>query len=109
MTTHQHDDPEAILRQLRQQFVDGFERQCDRLGAAIAGSDAGTAGAREELRHLLHRMAGLSGTLGLARVSTQAADLEGALEHDPVARGPLTAAVARLQAALREDLADPAQ
>lgn len=66
-------DPEQVLREGRARFVASFPRQIDRIEQLL---DDTAAPAREELRRLVHRIAGFAGTVGLPAVGARAAALE---------------------------------
>ncbi len=99
-------DLDRVLGEARQRFVSAFDAQCDSL--APPADQAGvkplplTAAVA-----LLHRMAGLGGTIGFPRVSAKAAELEEALDTGTMTRADLGAATAALRAAFNSDVAGP--
>jgi len=97
-------DPEQVLREGRARFVAGLPRQLERIEQLLG--ETAPAG-REELRRLVHRMAGFGGTVGFPSVSARAAELEGLID-DP---GFDVALARHMTGALREaftrDLASP--
>lgn len=95
------------LREARGQFMRTFASQC----AAIAEPPAQTENSPSSSAHaieLLHRMAGLGGTIGFSRVSARAAELEETLRTSAVSRAELHDGIAALQSAFAEDAAEPA-
>ena len=105
------DDPEAALRDARQRFLASFPKRSDSIGLLL--STVATVGARgpvAPLRHALHRMCGLAGTLGFPTVSARARDLE--LMLDGLDGGTFDASRANLvfeamEQAFTDDLASP--
>ena len=71
------DDPDAVLLAVRQRFVAGFLERFNSFGLMIdaIGADV-DGGPGEALAQLLHRTAGLGGTIGLPLVSERARQLE---------------------------------
>src|SRR2546426_7457632 len=71
------DDPDAVLRAARQRFVAGFLERFNSFGLMIdaVGSNV-EGGPIDALAQLLHRTAGLGGTIGLPSVSERAKQLE---------------------------------
>lgn len=70
-------DPLQVLRETRAKFVAAFPEQITRIGDLVdraAARDLRTPIA--ELRQLVHRMAGLAGTIGFPTVSARASELE---------------------------------
>ena len=75
------DDPEAAMRDARQRFIAAFPKRSDSIGLML--SVVATLGARgpvSPLRHIVHRTAGLAGTLGFPGVSIKARALEEMLD-----------------------------
>ena len=67
------DDPEAAMRDARQRFIAAFPKRSDSIGLML--SVVATLGARGPigpLRQIVHRTAGLAGTLGFPGVSIKA-------------------------------------
>jgi len=90
------DDPEEALREVRGRFVAAFPDQCDLVAAVL--TDAADRAPLEGALKIVHRMAGLAGTIGFPTVSLRAAELESRLSATP-----FDAAIARdLLAGLRE-------
>ena len=100
------DDVSRVLRETRQQFVGAFAGQCDTIAAAADQSGTPSASSEHAIA-LLHRMAGLGGTVGFPRVSAKAAELEEALRAATVSPVELRDAVAALQGAFAQDVAEP--
>jgi CheY-like chemotaxis protein len=107
----QPDDPEAAIRDARQRFLASFPKRSDSIGLLL--STVATVGARgpvAPLRHAIHRMCGLAGTLGFPRVSARARELETLL--DGLDDGTFDASRANLmfeamEQAFTDDLANP--
>jgi DNA-binding response OmpR family regulator len=97
-------DLQAVMVAARQAFVDGFASQCDALDAAARQpSPAAIADAVARL----HRMAGLGGTIGFARVSARAAEFEDVLRGATPASAQMAALVDGLRRAFADDRAEP--
>jgi HPt (histidine-containing phosphotransfer) domain-containing protein len=79
------EDPEQVLREVRERFVRGFSGRCDRLDAMIAQN------AFAPLVADTHQLAGLAGMIGLPSVSERARELEDQLRDT----GRLDAVAAR--------------
>jgi HPt (histidine-containing phosphotransfer) domain-containing protein len=93
------EDPEQVLRDVRERFIRGFGGRCDRLGAMIDQE------AFAPLAADAHQLAGLAGMIGLPSVSERARELEDLLRD----AAELDVAAARrgvvaLRRALAEDL-----
>ena len=108
------DDPEAVLREARRNFIDAFPGRLQSVVVLfnVGASDRATA-PNASLRRLVHQMAGIAGTLGLPAVSERAADLEQLVIawSDPrllVTSDDVLGAVAAVQHAFDADLARPA-
>src|SRR5688572_19379674 len=67
------EDLSVIIREARLRFMEAFNGHCEAI--APANPQAATVSAEEACR-LLHRMAGLGGTLGFPRVSAKATEME---------------------------------
>jgi DNA-binding response OmpR family regulator len=75
------DDPKAAMRDARQRFIAAFPKRSDSIGLML--SVVATLGARGPigpLRQIVHRTAGLAGTLGFPGVSIKASALEEMLD-----------------------------
>jgi HPt (histidine-containing phosphotransfer) domain-containing protein len=71
------DDVEAVLRGTRTDFISGFGAAWAAMARLVDVLAKDTSGAlRSELEHLLHRMAGLAGTIGFPTVSDHAREFE---------------------------------
>lgn len=98
------DHLEAVLHDTREQFVAAFTAQCDDI--ARTGEQARTKpGPDNPAIRILHRMAGLAGTIGFPRVSVQAARLEEALEAGTVGPTELEEGLTGLRRAFAQDAA----
>ncbi len=76
------DDPEFAMREARQRFIAAFPKRSDSIGLLLGMvSTVGQSGPVDQLRQLVHRTAGLAGTLGFPLVSTHATALEQELDH----------------------------
>jgi DNA-binding response OmpR family regulator len=100
------DDASAALGETRQQFIEAFDSQCDAI-AALADETVANPSSSEHAIKLLHRMAGLGGTIGFPRVSGRAGALEEALRASPGIRIELRDGVATLRSAFAQDAAEP--
>jgi HPt (histidine-containing phosphotransfer) domain-containing protein len=91
-------DPAAALSDLKQRFL---QRSADDLAKLLDYADGGAVSA-EEIRYLVHRLAGAAGIFGFPALSDAAARLDAALVEnaalDPEAMRPL---IADLEAVLR--------
>ena len=102
------DEVDTALAGARGEFVDAFDARCDRMATLIddlAGADSGAACA--ELAHLLHRMGGLGGVIGLPLVSDRAREFEDLVRDAPAGRVDVEAArrlLTALRAAFQSDL-----
>ena len=97
-----------VIRDTRARYVAGFAQQLDHLRAL---ADNPTGDQLQALRTAVHRMVGLSGTLGFHSVGAQAADLEVIIEaslvsarFDPEAARRL---IQSIEAAFTRDLSMP--
>src|SRR2546426_4054077 len=76
-TQFELDDPDTILRAARQRFVAGSLERCNSCGLMVDAIGANVGGGPiDALAQLLHRTAGLGGTIGLPSVSERAKQLE---------------------------------
>src|SRR2546422_5429060 len=103
------DDPDTVLLAVRQRFVAGFLERFNSFGLMIdaIGTDV-DGGPSEALAQLLHRTAGLGGTIGLPLVSERARQLEERVRAARVDGFDIVAARRELQAlgdAFETDLA----
>ena len=94
-----------VLEETRAQFVNAFSSQCDTI-AQVAGAAADSAWSALAI-NVLHRMAGLAGTIGFPQVSTRAAELEDGLRASALDADQVRAGVADLRAAFADDNAQP--
>jgi CheY-like chemotaxis protein/HPt (histidine-containing phosphotransfer) domain-containing protein len=78
-------EPEEGLAELREEFVAQCGTDLARVKSLLA---CGTPGAREELKRLVHRVAGTAGMLGLANISICASQLDETLGRESVQDGP---------------------
>ncbi|MEX1127279.1 MAG: response regulator [Vicinamibacterales bacterium] len=72
----------AAMREARSRFIAAFSLQTASIEQLIEAVAAGQAAARADLRHLIHRMAGLGGTIGFPTVSERASALEQCVRAD---------------------------
>ena len=71
------DDVDVVVRETRRNFISGFGAAYAAMARLVDVLAKDTSGAsRSELEHLLHRMAGLAGTIGLPTVSDRAREFE---------------------------------
>jgi DNA-binding response OmpR family regulator/HPt (histidine-containing phosphotransfer) domain-containing protein len=76
------DNPEDALRDARQRFIAAFPKRSDSIGLLLGMvATLGPRGPLAPLRQIVHRTAGLAGTLGFPSVSDRARELEDLLEH----------------------------
>jgi CheY-like chemotaxis protein len=98
----------AVIRETRARYVAGFPNQLDQLRSLSASP---TLDQLQALRTAVHRMAGLSGTLGFHAVGAQAAELETLVETSLASGtfGPDGASrlIASIASAFARDLATP--
>jgi CheY-like chemotaxis protein/HPt (histidine-containing phosphotransfer) domain-containing protein len=105
------DDPEAAIRDARQRFLASFPKRSDSIGLLLSTvATIGSRGPVLPLRHAVHRMSGLAGTLGFPTVSARARELEQLL--DGVDSGSFDASRANLvfealERAFTDDLGNP--
>jgi DNA-binding response OmpR family regulator len=98
------EDLSVIIQEARLRFMEAFEGHCE----ALSPADTQTAGVSvEEAVKLLHRMAGLGGTLGFPRVSAKAAAMEEQLVEQQRRSDDFADRVAALRAAYTQDVANP--
>ena len=77
------DEIDAAVADARREFVAGFERQCEQMTTLIDTAATGSAPAASELGHVLHRIAGLAGTIGFPTVTTRAREFEDHVRDTP--------------------------
>lgn len=80
-------DPEAIMLELRAEYVTTLDEQVRDLEIAHAAGDV------DRVRRLAHRMHGTAGTYGLDAVSAAAGAIEAAIPGGEARLGPLVAAL----------------
>ncbi len=94
-----------VLLDTRQQFVSAFSSHCDTITqAAGSGPESNAAGLAI---NVLHRMAGLAGTIGYPQVSVKAAEIEDGLRGHTLDADALRRGVTGLQDAFTADAAQP--
>jgi DNA-binding response OmpR family regulator len=101
-------EPDAVLHDARQRFIAAFPGQCETLTALTRTTEADPSAA-EGIAQLLHRMAGLAGTLGFVRVSSAAGRLETVFENPDADHQNLEDELGSLKNAFALDLAEPPQ
>ncbi|MEK6631172.1 MAG: response regulator transcription factor [Acidobacteriota bacterium] len=105
------EDPESALRDARQRFIAAFPKRSDSIGLLLGMVSAvGARGPVEPLVQVVHRTAGLAGTLGFPTVSKWARELEELL--DTVGRGAFDVSRANaifdaIEEAFTTDLSNP--
>jgi DNA-binding response OmpR family regulator len=109
--SQESEDPEVALRDARQRFIAAFPKRSDSIGLLLGMvATLGPRGPIAPLRQIVHRTAGLAGTLGFPTVSARARDL-GAVIEDPrfEAGGPGAAdrAFEAIKEAFAHDLSSP--
>ena len=106
------DDPDLILRQTRERFIDAFPGRCGSIRLLIdTVSTLGAGGPLEALRRLVHQLTGLAGTVGFPSVSERSADLETLIVAAPtigVDHPAMIAALEDVRAAFDADSRRPA-
>ena len=107
VSTAAPDDVDRVLRETRQQFAAVFAWMCDNIAAPGDQIRTNPSSSNHAIK-LLHRMAGLGGTVGFPRVSAKAAELEEALRASLVGPAELRDGVAALRSAFAQDVAEPA-
>jgi DNA-binding response OmpR family regulator len=100
------DNVDAVLHEARQQFMGAFSSQCDTI-AELADQTRTNPLSSEHAITLLHRMAGLGGTLGFPRVSVKAAELEESLRASAIGPAEVGSGVTALRSAFAQDAAGP--
>ena len=105
-TTASSSDPDEVLHDTRQRFIAAFPAQCDTLAALAQARSVESTG---EIAHLLHRMAGLAGTIGFARVSSAASRLEAMALDAATVLPELCDELGTLKNAFALDLTEPPQ
>jgi DNA-binding response OmpR family regulator/HPt (histidine-containing phosphotransfer) domain-containing protein len=76
-------DLTAFMKEARQKFVVGFQAKCDRIHHLLRWSEAEFPLVKDEVHDLVHRLVGLSGSMGFPTVSQRAAQLEALLDERP--------------------------
>ena len=104
LATAPAEDLSLIIQEARLRFMEAFEGHCEAL--APANPETSPASIEEAVK-LLHRMAGLGGTLGFPRVSTKAAAMEEQLVEQQRRADDFQDQVAQLRAAYGQDVANP--
>lgn len=105
------ENPEAAMRDARRRFLEAFPNRSASIGLMLsAAATNGERGPVEPLRHIVHRMAGLAGMVGLPTVSARARELDELLEG--IGLGALDASRASLllqaiEQAFTDDLSNP--
>jgi len=99
------NDIGRVLQETRAQFVNAFSSQCDTIGHSAGAAADSTASALAI--NVLHRMAGLAGTIGFPQVSIKAAALEDGLRASSLDADQVRAGVTDLRAAFADDAAHP--
>ena len=110
MTTFDADDPDAVLRDAREQFIDDFPSRCaSMLELSAAVLHDGDTASKAALQTLVHKMAGVGGMLGFPRVSNRSFDLERLILRLPgdVDMPDIEEAVEALRNAFETDLESP--
>lgn len=109
--THAHDDPEAAMRDARQRFIAAFPKRADSIGFLLnLVLTVGPKGPVGPLVEIVHRTAGLAGTLGFPSVSVHARTLEELLDgadRQVIDAGQANAVFDALRDGFSEDLAAP--
>lgn len=91
------DDPEQILRQTRERFIDAFPGRCRSIRLlADTVATIGMGGPIQALRRIVHQLTGLAGTVGFPSVSERSADLETLIMAAPTIGVDLQAMLAAL-------------
>jgi DNA-binding response OmpR family regulator len=103
------DDPEQAMRDARQRFIAAFPKRADSIGLLLnMVLTLGPKGPVRPLREVVHRTAGLAGTLGFPHVSDFALELEELLDqadHQLLDAAAVNDAFDSLREAFTEDLA----
>ncbi len=105
------EDPETAMRDARQRFIAAFPRRADSIGLLLnTVTTLGVKGPVGPLREIVHRTAGLAGTLGFPTVSARARDLEELLDQadrQPVDGSRVNQVFDALRDGFTEDLTAP--
>jgi DNA-binding response OmpR family regulator len=81
LTEGDGEDPEAAMRDARQRFIAAFPKRADSIGLLLnMVVTIGPTGPVQPLREVVHRTAGLAGTLGFPTVSERAREIEAVLD-----------------------------
>jgi len=102
------DDPRAVMRDARQRFVAAFKGECDAI-ASYANRSLADPSSFDRATNILHRMAGLGGTVGFPKVSAKAGELEDALRAGTMTPVQLRNGVEALHALFSEDASGSAE
>ena len=104
LATPPAEDLSIIIQEARLRFMEAFGGQCE----ALAPTNPQVAAVSvEEAVKVLHRIAGLGGTLGFPRVSAKASAMEEQLVAEQGRPGDFGTQVAELRAAYAQDVANP--
>ncbi len=82
----QDEDLDAAVADARAEFIGAFEGDCAAIDHLIDDVAAEVSGAAARLTGMLHRMAGLGGTIGLPGVSDRARQFEDVVRDSPGGR-----------------------
>ena len=94
-------DPELILQETRLRFIAEFRDHCLQIEQLATRGDAGS---RDQAIRLLHRMAGLAGTLGFLQSSIHAARFENDLRDGAATPGAVETHMGALRRVFTEEL-----
>ncbi|MEI6669506.1 MAG: response regulator [Acidobacteriota bacterium] len=105
------DALEAAWNEARQRFVAGFPKRADSIGYLLGlAATLGDQGPLAALKHIVHKTAGLAGTIGFPTVSARARALEELLDEAPASRLDVSRAnqlFESIEDAFSTDLATP--
>ena len=105
------DDLQRVLHETRHRFVANFVAQCESIRILVDKVAAfGPRGPVAALKHVVHRLSGLAGTIGFPTISARASELEDLV--DGAGSGAFDASLARdvvdaIREAFTKDLASP--
>ena len=97
-------DPELVLRETRSRFIASFRERCEQIRALCLRD---SAAARDDAARDLHKMAGLAGTIGFARVSAEASRFETAVREADATSAAELPLMDALLTAFSRDVAGP--